>query len=589
MLGRAQRGAPMTGRMSCLVALTSAAAAIMAPTADAVTPINGGMAGGMVVAINTDPADQTSPRLSGDLMAYESFGSSFFGVRYHDLGTGLDHGISPAAGEFDSQPDVSGSRIVFTQSIAGARTPAVYDTATGNLVSLQPPIATDPFTPATAGQTVAFVDASTGGADIVIGDAAAPTAPLVDVSASPDVDELPKLAPDGDTVVWDRCDAAYNNCDIYRATRTAGAWGPPQPVALTPAIVDQLADTDGTTLAYSSVTLGTPREQYIAFRPLAGGAETRLDLPGRQFGSNIAGGVIAFLGQAPGATQMDVYAYIIATNMLVQVTDTPSSESDSDVTVLPNGDVRVAWSVDEPTAFNVHDVYARTFTPPSADPTPPSIGHTVTGTLGDNGWYTSNVDLTWSVSEPESPASLVKTGCVDRSITADQGPTTSSCSTTSAGGSAGPVDVTIKRDATPPTLTFAGNAGTYDVAQTVAITCAAADALSGIAAGCAGVSFPAYRFPLGSTTITRTASDNAGNVGAASTSFTVTVDAASLCTLTRRTVQASSAYQALTPAAQHVVDATVAAACAVLARANGHPAEKPLLIKTYKIAVAALQ
>ena len=54
------------------------------------------------------------------------------------------------------------------------------------------------------------------------------------------------------------------------------------------------------------------------------------------------------------------------------------------------------------------------------------------------------------MTEAESPGSLVKTGCVDQNITTDQPETTYSCSATSAGGSAGPVSVTIKRDATAP-------------------------------------------------------------------------------------------------------------------------------------------
>ncbi len=87
-----------------------------------------------------------------------------------------------------------------------------------------------------------------------------------------------------------------------------------------------------------------------------------------------------------------------------------------------------------------------------SDTSPPVITPTVTGTLGLNGWYTSDVTLTWSVDEPETPGSLVTTGCADQAVTTDQDATTYSCSATSLGGSAGPVTVTIKRDATPPAI-----------------------------------------------------------------------------------------------------------------------------------------
>src|SRR5919109_1439398 len=88
----------------------------------------------------------------------------------------------------------------------------------------------------------------------------------------------------------------------------------------------------------------------------------------------------------------------------------------------------------------------------STDTTPPVIGYTLNPALpdGSNDWYRSDVTLTWTVTENESPSSLVKTGCVDQNITSDQLPVTYSCSATSDGGSAGPGNGTIKRDATAP-------------------------------------------------------------------------------------------------------------------------------------------
>ncbi len=82
------------------------------------------------------------------------------------------------------------------------------------------------------------------------------------------------------------------------------------------------------------------------------------------------------------------------------------------------------------------------------DSTPPVITPNVSGTLGNNGWYTSNVTVSWTVTEAESPGSLVKTGCVDQNITSDQPATTFSCSATSTGGSAGPVR--SRSSVTPP-------------------------------------------------------------------------------------------------------------------------------------------
>ncbi|HLE58856.1 MAG TPA: Ig-like domain-containing protein, partial [Candidatus Limnocylindria bacterium] len=92
------------------------------------------------------------------------------------------------------------------------------------------------------------------------------------------------------------------------------------------------------------------------------------------------------------------------------------------------------------------------------DASAPAISYVVTPSSPDglSGWYVSNVTLAWTVSEPDSPGSLVKTGCDNQSIVTDQAATTYMCSATSAGGSSGPVSVTIKRDATDPVITDNG-------------------------------------------------------------------------------------------------------------------------------------
>ncbi len=115
----------------------------------------------------------------------------------------------------------------------------------------------------------------------------------------------------------------------------------------------------------------------------------------------------------------------------------------------------------------------------------PVIGYTLDPATpnGLDGWYTSNVTLDWTVSEPQSPNSLVTTGCVNQNIAADQAATTYTCSATSAGGSAGEQSVTIKRDGTAPTVSYdsvsgtAGDNGWYR--SDVDVTFTGADDLSG--------------------------------------------------------------------------------------------------------------
>ncbi len=92
--------------------------------------------------------------------------------------------------------------------------------------------------------------------------------------------------------------------------------------------------------------------------------------------------------------------------------------------------------------------------PPNAPPdvTPPVITPTVDGTLGNNGWYVSDVQVSWSVSDDESAISS-STGCDTVLVTADTTGTTYTCQATSAGGTSSQ-SVTIKRDATAPEISL---------------------------------------------------------------------------------------------------------------------------------------
>lgn len=161
------------------------------------------------------------------------------------------------------------------------------------------------------------------------------------------------------------------------------------------------------------------------------------------------------------------------------------------------------------------------------DPTPPAISsllNPLTPT-GDNGWYTGNVTLAWTVSEPESPNSLTPTGCVDQSITTDQAATTYLCSASSAGGSTGPAEVTIKRDATAPTNILFGATVPADGGRYFPTTvptgndCTATDATSGLAR----CIVTGRSIAVGTHTLTATATDNAGNASTTTRTYNVRV------------------------------------------------------------------
>jgi hypothetical protein len=166
------------------------------------------------------------------------------------------------------------------------------------------------------------------------------------------------------------------------------------------------------------------------------------------------------------------------------------------------------------------------------DPSPPVIVPHVSGTIGNNGWYVSDVVVTWTVTDLESDV-VATSGCTPSTQTTDGASITTTCSATSDGGTSS-VPVTFKRDVTSPSVVFTGNAGTYTVDQTVVVNCAATDVTSGVASStCVNTNAAASGFTLGPHTITMTATDKAGNVGTSSYTFTVAVTYASLCNLTR--------------------------------------------------------
>src|SRR5206468_1222932 len=70
---------------------------------------------------------------------------------------------------------------------------------------------------------------------------------------------------------------------------------------------------------------------------------------------------------------------------------------------------------------------------PLPDSTAPTIAPTVAGTLGANGWYVSNVSVSFNVQDPETP--FVSTGCTPTNVIADTPLATFTCTAESEGGS----------------------------------------------------------------------------------------------------------------------------------------------------------
>ncbi|MCH8088914.1 MAG: hypothetical protein IH955_02740 [Chloroflexi bacterium] len=135
------------------------------------------------------------------------------------------------------------------------------------------------------------------------------------------------------------------------------------------------------------------------------------------------------------------------------------------------------------------------------------------GTLGENGWYISNVEISWSVSDPDSDITSAF-GCETVAVAADTGYITLSCEATSEGGTASE-SVTIRRDATPPEIgvIVPANGNEYLIGQEVLANWSAFDSTAGIGMTTAPASTgePIATDTSGSIGFTVTAIDKAGN------------------------------------------------------------------------------
>jgi hypothetical protein len=172
------------------------------------------------------------------------------------------------------------------------------------------------------------------------------------------------------------------------------------------------------------------------------------------------------------------------------------------------------------------------------DATPPVITPNIVGTPGSNGWYVSDVTLTWTVTDPESVVSGT-TGCDEVDITADQASTDYTCEATSAGGT-DHTTVSIKRDATAPTLAPSVSPNPVPLGGSATASANATDSGSGVdtaSVQCGAVSTSA----VGTFTVSCSASDLAGNAsGDFSASYTVAAPFGSFLTPLPRSTYSKS-------------------------------------------------
>ncbi len=154
------------------------------------------------------------------------------------------------------------------------------------------------------------------------------------------------------------------------------------------------------------------------------------------------------------------------------------------------------------------------------DVTPPTITTDVSGPLGNNGWYTGDVTVTFTVDDPES--AVMVTGCGVTLITSDTSSVTLECEATSDGGTSTD-SVTVKRDATAPSANADASPAAVNGwnSTDVAVEFSGSDSLSGVAFCSSTVTLTseaAGQSAFGSCT------DNAGNVSSSAGVSNINID-----------------------------------------------------------------
>jgi probable HAF family extracellular repeat protein len=123
----------------------------------------------------------------------------------------------------------------------------------------------------------------------------------------------------------------------------------------------------------------------------------------------------------------------------------------------------------------------RVFLVTPVDATAPVVAASVAGTAGKNGWYTTDVNVSWVVADPEAPIGA-RIGCGTDIVNVDSPGSEHTCQAKSMGGTSSVAMVTIKRDTGKPSVTVPRpqNGAVYGRNQVVSASYRCSDSMSGI-------------------------------------------------------------------------------------------------------------
>jgi Tol biopolymer transport system component len=328
---------------------------------------------GKSLVIDNGPGDQTDPHVSGPVVAYtQRLSISSSEIRYRDVLTG-QAGVIPNEGGFDSSADVSGDTVVFTRTTGGNRVYRFNVRKGGTAEELAPRTGADRRAVAIGKQTVAWQElgytAGSRPAEI-FAYRMDPPAALTLLTDDLLLDKTPAVSADGSAVVWVKCATSIDGCDVWSARAVEGGYEVTQLTGTEGE--ESTPDSNGEVAVYViSRTVNGVLESDIAWQPVGGGQARVLPLPGTDSNPNISGPLIAFEQKDSSGTtsNVDVMLYDLRTQTYYRLTDTPESETLSDISVEPGGLVRVVWAVRQDGELNVYAYVFRLPTDCASTPT----------------------------------------------------------------------------------------------------------------------------------------------------------------------------------------------------------------------------
>ena len=303
---------------------------------------------GTVQTVKNGAGNQSDPHLSCNRVSYTD--DSFQGiarVHYQDLSTGTDNAIP--SNEADLLSAISGSRVAYTKVTASGDTIRIFD-ANSQTTTVVP--GTRRSNPSIGGNLVAFEDTSTLTPEISTYDLS--TGIVTPLTSDSLYDRNPRVSPNGNAVVWEKCQLSGLGCDIYAAVQSSPG------VFTTRALTtgggeDLLPSTDGEVVVYTSNRTG---ENDVYYQPLNGSSEVHLSILGDQRHATVSRHLISF--ESRYLTSYDIYVYDIRAGNLSRATNTLHDERLSEISVC-RGVGRIVSVIPEDGTF---DTYAFSFAAP---------------------------------------------------------------------------------------------------------------------------------------------------------------------------------------------------------------------------------